>query len=107
MRRGVMGVALGHYGLKPVNDYRGKKDLFGRKLKISSANVVDSLATAAVLAMGESNERTPLALITDLPFVQFTNRQPNKKYSKLKISWHEDIYGPLLKAMKWKNNRRR
>lgn len=104
MRRGVLGITLGYYGFRPLNDYRGKKDLFGRKFKVSATNVVDALATSAVFTMGEGTEQTPLALITDLPSVQFSARpyQPTKKHARLAISWQEDIYGPLLKAIKWK-----
>lgn len=105
MRRGVLGIALGYYGFRPINDYRGTKDLFGRKLVMSTVDVVDALATAGVLVMGEGKERTPIALITDIPFVQFTPRsyKPKKKHSSLYIHWNEDLYGPLLKAIKWKS----
>jgi len=104
LRRGVMGIALGYAGFKPLNDYRGKNDLFGRKFKVSTTNVVDSLAVAAVLEMGEGTEQTPLALITDVEYVQFTNRpyKPQDKNSRLEIPWQEDLYGPLLNAIKWK-----
>lgn len=104
LRRGVLGIALGYYGFKPINDWRGQQDLFGRKLKITAVDVADALATAGVLVMGESSERTPLAIITDVPFVQFIHGayKPNKKHSSLRISWNEDLYGPLLKAIKWR-----
>lgn len=104
LRRGVMGIALSYAGFKPLNDYRGQKDLFGRKFKVSTTNVVDSLAVAAVLEMGEGTERKPLALITDIPYVQFSSQPYKPRNSKMKfnIPWREDLYGPLLKAMKWK-----
>jgi len=104
LRRGVMGIALAYAGLKPLNDYRGKKDLFDRKFKVATTNVVDSLAVAAVLEMGEGTERKPLALITDVPYVEFSSRpyKPKNKSMKFNIPWQEDLYGPLLNAMKWK-----
>lgn len=104
LRRGVMGIALGYYGFVPIRDYRGTRDLFGRKFKMSTVDVVDSLATSAMLVMGEGNERTPLALIENVPFVQFTDKpyQPDKKRSSLEIHWKEDLYGPLLRAVKWR-----
>jgi putative folate metabolism gamma-glutamate ligase len=103
LRRGVVGVAVGYYGFYPINDYRGTKDLFGRKFKISTSNIVDSLATSAVMIMGEGKEQTPLVLIEDLPFVKFSERdyKPKKKYSSLAIKAKEDIYGPLLNSVKW------
>src|SRR3989344_5139835 len=33
LRSGVVGVALGYAGFRGLRDYRGKKDIFGRKLK--------------------------------------------------------------------------
>ncbi|XOU94628.1 MAG: coenzyme F420-0:L-glutamate ligase [Candidatus Kerfeldbacteria bacterium] len=104
LRRGVMGIALSYFGFRPLNDYRGKKDLFGRKFEVATTNVVDSLAVSAVLEMGEGTEQTPLAMITELPFVKFSARpyKPKDKNKKLEISWKEDLYGPLLNAIKWK-----
>ncbi len=104
LRRGVMGVAVGYYGFRPINDYRGTKDLFNRKFKISTVDMADSLATAAMAVMGEGSERTPLTLITDIPFVTFLSRdyKPRKKHSSLHIKRQEDLYGSLLKAMPWK-----
>ncbi|MFA5135649.1 MAG: coenzyme F420-0:L-glutamate ligase [Patescibacteria group bacterium] len=104
MRRGTMGIAIGYYGLHPINDYRGTGDLFGRKLKVSTVDVVDSLAATAVLAMGEGSEQQPLALITGVPFATFSARpyQPKGRRSSLHIGWNEDLYGPLLRAVTWK-----
>ncbi|MEK7106843.1 MAG: coenzyme F420-0:L-glutamate ligase, partial [Patescibacteria group bacterium] len=45
LREGVTGVALGYAGFKGVKDYRGDKDIFGRKLKVTQTNIADSLAT--------------------------------------------------------------
>jgi dihydrofolate synthase / folylpolyglutamate synthase len=92
LRAGVIGVALGYAGFKGLRDYRGKKDIFGRKFKFETANVADSLATVAALAMGEGNERQPLAVIEDAP-VEFTNTV-NKK--ELIIAEKDDLYRPLL-----------
>jgi len=68
---------------------------------------MDGLAAAAVLVMGESNEQTPLAVIEDMPFVKFQARDPSKKeLEELKITIQEDLYAPLLKAVKWKKGNR-
>ncbi|MGB3073127.1 MAG: coenzyme F420-0:L-glutamate ligase [Candidatus Moraniibacteriota bacterium] len=48
LRSGVVGIALGYAGFRGLRDYRGKPDIYGRKLKFSSTDVADSLATAAV-----------------------------------------------------------
>ncbi|MEI7709482.1 MAG: coenzyme F420-0:L-glutamate ligase [bacterium] len=92
LRAGVVGVALGYAGFKGLRNYIGQKDIFGRKLKMSKTDVADSLATAAVLCMGEGKERFPLALIAGAPIV-FTNKV-NKK--ELIINPKKDIYAPLF-----------
>lgn len=102
MRWGVTGVALAHSGFSALKDYIGKPDIFNRKLKFTKANIADGVAAAAVLAMGEGNEQTPLALITDAPFVEFQSRNPTQKeISDLQISLKEDLYASLLKGVKW------
>lgn len=93
MRRGTVGISIGHAGLRAFHEYRGTKDIFDRTLELSTANVVDSLAAAAVLTMGEGSEQTPLALIRDAKNVEFINEEiPNDG----KIPPQEDIYTPLL-----------
>ncbi len=97
MRYGVMGISIGFFGLVPLKDYRGHKDIFGRKLKVTRANVIDSVASLAVLIMGESNERTPILVVRDMPNLQFTNKPT---YKELVIPYAEDIYAPLLKVFR-------
>ncbi|MEK7093006.1 MAG: coenzyme F420-0:L-glutamate ligase [Patescibacteria group bacterium] len=92
LRAGVVGVALGYAGFKGVRDYRGKKDMFGRKLKFTQTDIADSLATAAALVMGEGSEQQPLCVIEDAP-VEFVNRV-NKK--ELLIPMKDDMYAPLF-----------
>jgi len=56
--------------------------------------------------MGEGSERTPLALISDLPFVQFQKRNPTPAELRgLKISMKKDLYAPLLKSAPWKKGK--
>lgn len=104
MRAGTLGISLAYYGFYPLKDYRGKKDIFGRKMKISQLNIADSLAAIATLVMGEGKEQTPIALIENVDFVRFD--EPPTKFSgglnPLKIKTEEDIYAPLLSSDKWK-----
>lgn len=100
LRWGTMGIALSYWGFWPLKDYRGKPDIFGRKLKITQSNVADALATSAVLIMGEGKEQTPLAIIEDIDFIRFDNFDFLKK-NPLEITRKHDIYGPLLNAMEW------
>lgn len=99
LRYGVVGISMGFYGLEPLLDYRGKKDIFSRKLVMTRADVVDSLAAMGVLLMGESSERSPLLLVRGANFVRFTNRPT---WRKLAIPKHIDLYAPLLKAFQKK-----
>jgi len=98
LRKGIMGIGLAYYGFNPLRDYRGKKDIFGRKLKMSRTNIVDSLAAAAVYEMGEGAEQTPIAIIEDVDNIEFSE----KKFESLRIDINEDIYSPLLKSAKWR-----
>lgn len=97
LRQGVVGIAISYFGFKPLRDYRGKKDLFGRQFKMETSNLPDSLATAAVLEMGEGVEQTPIAIISDIPYIQFT-----KKYSGVEINPEEDMFYPFLSKVLWK-----
>jgi len=102
LRRGTTGVAVAHSGFKAVNDYVGQPDIFGRKLRVTQANIMDGIAAAAVLVMGEGNEQTPLAVVTDVPFVQFQDRDPSaQELEYLRIPIEEDLYEPLLNSEKW------
>jgi len=92
LRRGVVGVGLACAGFYPLRDYRGQLDLFGRPMKISQTNIVDSLATAAVYVMGECAEQTPAVIIRGVKDLHFTN---NDCSSELWLDPGEDIYEPL------------
>lgn len=106
LRFGVMGAALAHSGFLALNDLIGTPDVFGRKLKMTKVSVLDGLAASAVLIMGEGGEQTPLAVITDAPFVEFQDRNPTKKeLDDLKISIEDDVYGPILKSAPWKKGK--
>jgi dihydrofolate synthase / folylpolyglutamate synthase len=102
-RWGVTSIALSYSGFNPLKDYIGKKDLFERKFEFEKLSIVDSLAGAAAVVMGEGAEQTPMAVINDLPFVEFQDRNPTaKELKELRIKIEEDLYGPFLKGVKWK-----
>jgi coenzyme F420-0:L-glutamate ligase/coenzyme F420-1:gamma-L-glutamate ligase len=67
LRKGTVGVALAVAGFKPVEDYRGRKDLYGKQLFITQHAVADNLASAAHMMMGEAAEKIPAILIKDAP----------------------------------------
>lgn len=104
LRRGVMGMAIAYFGFKPLKDYRGTKDLFGRKFEMETTDIPDSLATAAVLEMGEGAESQPLAVITDVPYIEFIDKEYNPKTSEdsFEIPEKEDLFYPFISSVKWK-----
>jgi len=107
LRWGTHGVAIAHSGFLALNDYIGKKDIFGREFKFSKANIADALAAAAVGVMGEGNEQTPMAIIEDIPFVTFQKRNPTRREREmLRIAIKDDLYFPLFKNAKWRRGRR-
>ena len=99
-RLGTTGIAIAYYGFYPIRDYRGTKDIFGREMTISQSNIADSLAAAAVSVMGEGDEQTPIAIVEDANFIEFEEFDPTK-HNLLEIDRDDDIYAPLLKAIKW------
>ena len=103
LRRGTLGISLSHYGFLPLKDYRGTQDIFGREFTIQVADIADGLAATAVVAMGEGRETTPLAVITDIPSVEFTDKPyiPDKPFSSFEIEEKEDLYYPLLSSVPW------
>ncbi|MDL1902652.1 coenzyme F420-0:L-glutamate ligase [Anaerolineae bacterium CFX9] len=62
-RNGTTGVALASAGFVPVQDERGKADLFGNPLIVTQRGVADQLCAAAELVMGERDEATPFVVI--------------------------------------------
>ena len=102
LRRGSTGIGIAHSGFKALKSYVDKKDVFGVRMNLSTVNMMDSLAAVAVTQMGEGNEQTPIAIIGDIPFVDFQTRNPNKKeLGELKVEIEDDLYAPLLTRVPW------
>jgi coenzyme F420-0:L-glutamate ligase len=85
-RIGCTGIAVGASGFNPVDDERGKKDLYGRKLKVTFKATADSLATMAVFVMGESNESIPIVVI----------RGANVRKTERKLSMKDMTVNPKI-----------
>ena len=66
-RLGSIGGAIGSAGILVLDDRRGGHDIYGRELKVTLVNRADSIATAAILVMGETTEKTPVAHVRGLP----------------------------------------
>ncbi|HVX02954.1 MAG TPA: coenzyme F420-0:L-glutamate ligase, partial [Nitrososphaera sp.] len=66
-REGQTNIAVGVAGIKPIKSYIGKKDMFGKKLRVTEIAVADEVASAAELAMGKS-AGIPVALVRGYEF---------------------------------------
>ena len=95
LRAGAVGLAVGYAGFRGIRDYRGKRDLSGRMMKFTQANIADSLAASAVLAMGEGAESTPIARIrgASLTFVSHVSK------GEVRIPLVKDLYAPLFRSV--------
>jgi coenzyme F420-0:L-glutamate ligase / coenzyme F420-1:gamma-L-glutamate ligase len=89
-RRGTTGVAVASSGIEAVLDMRGRKDLFGNVLKVTSQSVADDLSSAAEILMGESDEATPIVLVRGLS----RRLLRNTEYGGMRFSipMDEDVY---------------
>jgi coenzyme F420-0:L-glutamate ligase len=65
-RKGTVGVALAAAGMEAIVDLRGKPDLFGNVLKVTSQAVADDLCSGAQVVMGEANESVPIVIVRGL-----------------------------------------
>jgi coenzyme F420-0:L-glutamate ligase/coenzyme F420-1:gamma-L-glutamate ligase len=61
-REGAVNVALGVAGLRPLVDYRGCVDPYGRRLESSMTALADELAGAAEVVMRKTAQ-TPVAIV--------------------------------------------
>lgn len=91
LRTGVTSKSIGYFGFEGVEDYRGKKDIYGRIIQLTEKAVADSLATVAGLIMGETNEKIPFVVIKDAP-VTFTNKRIK---SKLTMPLEDDLFNGI------------
>jgi coenzyme F420-0:L-glutamate ligase/coenzyme F420-1:gamma-L-glutamate ligase len=93
-RRGQVNFAIGAAGIEPFRDYRGKSDLFGQVLKVKNVAVVDEIAAAAELLMGQGKEARPVVIFKGLSdFVVFCEKC---RVDKLLISREEDLFRGAL-----------
>ena len=106
LRRGTTGIALAHSGFAALYDYRQKRDIFGKILHSSVANIAEGLAAGAVVAMGEGAESTPIARITHIPTIQFQAQDPTPEERAIyQMEMEDDVFAPLLTAAHWQSDK--
>jgi len=92
-RRGQVEFAIGIASIDPFKDYRGQEDLFDYVLKVKNIALVDEIASAAELVMGQGREAVPVAIIRNL-----SRPEPDRGVSTedLNISREEDLFRGTL-----------
>ena len=103
---GVVGVSLAHSGFEATRNYIGTPDIFGRNLHVTHQSNIEGLAASVDLVMGGAAEQTPMALVTEVPFISFQSRNPTKKeLDAIKIPRKKDLFWPILKNGPWKKGK--
>ena len=100
LRWGVTGITTGLAGIEPLRDLRGESDIFGRKMGVTKVNIIDALAGAAVLCMGEAAERIPIVILRGYDGIKFSDTASMKDFT---VSPEDDLYSPLIDVMKKRN----
>jgi F420-0:gamma-glutamyl ligase len=96
LRWGVGSISIGLAGVKPIRDLRSETDLFGRKLVCTRVGIIDPLASAAGLLMGEKAEQTPIVILRGFDGVTFDENASMKDFF---IAPEDDLYTPLVEIM--------
>lgn len=89
-RQGTTGVALAWSGITGVFDLRGKTDIYGNILKVSTVNIADNICSGAEVLMGQADEKTPFILVENLPHQYFTDEPQDPE--RAIISRQEDLF---------------
>jgi coenzyme F420-0:L-glutamate ligase/coenzyme F420-1:gamma-L-glutamate ligase len=92
-RKGQVEYAIGIAGISPFKDYRGQKDLYNYVLRVKNIAIVDEIAAAAELVMGQGDEGVPVAIIKNL---ERAEQSDSCSINDLFISKEEDLFKGTL-----------
>lgn len=92
-RRGQVDFSIGLAGVNPFKDYRGQEDLFGYVLMVKNVAIVDEIASAAELIMGQAKEAVPVVVVKSLKRAE---RSEAASTDDLAISGEEDLFKETL-----------
>ena len=92
-RRAQVEYAIGTAGINVFKDYRGRKDMFNYILQVKNVAVVDEIASAAELIMGQGKEAMPVVVIKNLVGVESSE---SSSIEDLWISREEDLFKDAL-----------
>jgi F420-0:gamma-glutamyl ligase len=103
LKWGTIGVSIAQSGFEPLKSYIGSPDLFGRDFAMSQLSIGGGLAAAANVVMGEGQESTPIAIVSDIDFVKFVEHDPTPQdLARTYVPFDIDIYVPFLQSAPWK-----
>ena len=68
LRVGTVNFAIGSAGISPLEDIRGKTDLFGYELRSTIIARADEIAAAAGMVMGQADEGTPVIIVRGVEY---------------------------------------
>ncbi|MHA2390862.1 MAG: coenzyme F420-0:L-glutamate ligase [Promethearchaeota archaeon] len=63
LRKGTIGIAIATAGFEPVEDLRGRPDLYDRPMQITMRAIADDLTSAAQFLLNEADQQTPVVII--------------------------------------------
>jgi coenzyme F420-0:L-glutamate ligase len=88
LRLGTTGFAIGSAGFEPIEDLRGRVDLFGRQIEITLRAIADGIAASAQLVMGEASDQIPFAIVREAP-AKFSGGHGIRS---TKLRWNQCLY---------------
>jgi coenzyme F420-0:L-glutamate ligase/coenzyme F420-1:gamma-L-glutamate ligase len=88
-RLGEVDVAIGAAGLRPLDDWRGRPDAFGRELRVTSIAVADAVAAAADLCRAKDS-RQPAVLVRGL--ARFVTAEDGPGAAALRRPREDDLF---------------
>ena len=87
-RSGVINIALASHNIQSLEDLKGHKDIYGKKLKGTEVAIADQIASAAGLLMGQGDEKQPVILVKGL---NKNTYQTNNAFNLI-VKENEDLY---------------
>lgn len=97
LRMGTRQYVVDLYGLPPLIDYRGGRDLYDRTIQFTRMNLADEIASAAHLVMGEGDEATPLAIVRGVSYSYLDEDRVDDLYIKPSQCLYQTLYPQDMK----------
>ena len=79
---------MASYNIQSLEDLKGQKDIYGKKLKGTEVAIADQIASAAGLLMGQGDEKQPIIVVKGL---NKNTYQTNNAFNLI-VKENEDLY---------------